>query len=119
MHEPLLILCATTALLTTACGDQHDVGPAPDRSPGNDGHHCRCPGSNHRGERRPVRLHFQRTAEDTCADEVVFADLGIRQALPANQTTTLTLPPQPAGTLAFACGMGMMKGKLVVQEGPG
>ena len=64
---------------------------------------------------KPVRLHFRRGNERTCATEVVFPDLNIRRPLPANKTTTVELTPQKAGTLAFACGMNMMRGKLVVQ----
>lgn len=64
---------------------------------------------------RTVRLHFQRTAEAACAEEVVFADLDIRQPLPPNQTTTVELPPQPERTLTFACGMDMLRAQLLVQ----
>jgi plastocyanin domain-containing protein len=64
---------------------------------------------------RPVRLHFQRTAEAACAEEVVFADVGIRRPLPPNQTTTVELPAQGQRTLTFACGVGMLQGKLLVQ----
>lgn len=64
---------------------------------------------------RPVRLHFERKPDAQCAEEVVIADLGIRQPLAANQTTTVELPAQEARTLEFACGMGMLKGTLVVQ----
>ena len=64
---------------------------------------------------KPVRLHFRRGNEPTCATEVVFPDLDIRRPLPANKTTTVEFTPQKAGTLAFGCGMNMLGGKLVVQ----
>ena len=64
---------------------------------------------------RPVRLRFERKPDAKCAEEVVIPDLGIRQPLAAGQTTTVELPSQPARTLGFACGMGMLKGTLVVR----
>ena len=64
---------------------------------------------------QPVRMHFKRGDQPTCADEVVFPDLKIRQKLAANQTTTIEFTPQKEGTMRFACGMDMMKGILVVQ----
>ena len=62
----------------------------------------------------PVRLRFKRDDQPSCGDEVVFPSLGLRKKLPPNQLTVMDLPPQSA-TLQFACGMDMMKGKLVVQ----
>lgn len=64
---------------------------------------------------KPVRLHFRRGNEPTCATEVVFPKLNIRRPLPANETTTVQFTPQNAETLAFGCGMNMLGGKLVVQ----
>ena len=63
----------------------------------------------------PVRIHFQRDDQPTCADEVVFADLNVRKKLPPNETTTVEITPAKQGTLTFACGMDMLRGKLVVQ----
>lgn len=63
----------------------------------------------------PARLHFRRGSDPTCADEIVFPDLGIRKTLAANETVTVEIAAQQARTLSFACGMNMMKGSLVVQ----
>lgn len=63
---------------------------------------------------QPVRIHFKRDDQPTCADEVVFADLNIRKKLPPNATTTVEVTPAKEGDLTFACGMNMLKGKLVV-----
>ncbi len=64
---------------------------------------------------QPVRIHFKRDDQPTCIEEVVFPELNIRKKVPANQTTTVEITPTREGTLTFACGMNMMKGKLVVQ----
>ena len=65
---------------------------------------------------KPVRIHFKRDDQPTCADEVVFPDLNVRKQLPANTTTTVEVTPTKEGNLTFACGMNMFKGKLVVSS---
>lgn len=64
----------------------------------------------------PARLTFTRVSDKTCATEVVFPDYGIKQPLPLNQAVAIEFTPQKAGDVAFACGMGMLKGMLMVQE---
>lgn len=64
---------------------------------------------------QPVRLHFRRTDEATCAEEIVLPELNLRKKIAANETVTFDLSAQQARTLTFACGMNMMKGTVVVQ----
>jgi plastocyanin domain-containing protein len=64
---------------------------------------------------QPLRLKFHRADDKNCGGEVVFPALNIRKTLPAGQTTVIDLPAQKSGELAFACGMDMMKGKVIVQ----
>lgn len=64
---------------------------------------------------REVRATFVRTTDATCATEVVFPSLGVKRALPLNQPVAITIPPQKAGEIAFACGMNMFKGQWRVQ----
>ncbi len=64
----------------------------------------------------PARLTFTRVSDKTCATEVVFPDYGIKQVLPLNQGVAIEFTPQKAGEVAFACGMGMLKGMLMVQD---
>lgn len=66
----------------------------------------------------PVRLEFHRADTDSCTEEVVLEDFGIREYLPAYQTTTIEFTPTLPGTYGFSCGMGMVHGKLVVEDGP-
>jgi len=65
---------------------------------------------------QPARLVFDRREDSSCSEEVVIPDLGIRTFLPAHQRTGVDLPPRPAGTYEFTCGMGMLRGSLVVEE---
>lgn len=63
-----------------------------------------------------ARLVFDRREDSSCSEEVVIPDLGIRRFLPANQRTGVDLPPARPGTYEFTCGMGMLRGSLVVEE---
>ncbi len=65
---------------------------------------------------QPVRLEFHRADTDSCTEEVVLEDFGIRQYLPAYQTTSIEFTPTLAGTYGFSCGMGMVHGKLIVED---
>ena len=64
---------------------------------------------------RPVRLDFHRNETADCSEEIVFGDFGIRKRLPAFQTTPVEFTPESAGEYVFTCGMGMLKGKLLVE----
>jgi RND family efflux transporter MFP subunit len=62
-----------------------------------------------------ARLTFVRTTDKTCGTEVVFPSLNIKRALPLNQPVVIEFVPAKAGDVAFACGMNMLKGVVVVQ----
>ena len=66
----------------------------------------------------PVRLQFYRDETAACSERVVFERLGIDQALPAFQTTTVEFTPDQPGEYPFRCGMSVLRGVLVV-EPPG
>ena len=62
----------------------------------------------------PAKLTFLRTTNDTCATEVVIPDYKIKKELPLNKAVDVEFTPTKAGDFAFACGMNMFKGKIVV-----
>ena len=62
-----------------------------------------------------VRLTFVRTTDKTCGTEVVFPSLNIKRSLPLNEPVTIEFTPAKTGEVAFACGMNMLKGVVVVQ----
>jgi len=64
---------------------------------------------------QPVKLEFYRDETSSCTEEVVLPDFGIRTYLPAHQTTSIRITPA-AGSYEFACGMGMVRGKIVAEE---
>jgi Cu(I)/Ag(I) efflux system membrane fusion protein len=65
---------------------------------------------------KPVTLRFYRDEDADCTNEVVFESLGIRRRLPARETTTIVFTPSDTGEIGFSCGMGMVRGKLIVEK---
>ena len=63
----------------------------------------------------PAELEFYRDEASTCGEEVVFPDFGINRRLHAFETTLVRLKPEREGEFTYTCGMGMMRGKLVVE----
>lgn len=62
----------------------------------------------------PAKVTFVRKSDDTCADDVLFKDYNIEKKLPLNEPVTVEFTPRK-GEFTFGCGMGMVKGKLVVE----
>ena len=63
----------------------------------------------------PARITFIRQVEVTCGTEVLFPEYDIRRELPLNEAVTVEFTPSKRGEFTFACGMGMLRGKLVVK----
>ena len=63
---------------------------------------------------RPVRLEFHRVDRSSCTEEVVIPDFGIRSFLPSGRTTPVEFTPSAPGSHEFACGMGMVRGTIIV-----
>lgn len=63
----------------------------------------------------PVRLNFYRDETSSCSEQVVFGDFGIAKDLPAFKTTPVEFTPDKSGEFTFACGMNMLRGKLIVR----
>lgn len=66
-----------------------------------------------RGSR--VRLTFDRQEDNPCSEEVVLPDFGIRRDLPAFARTVIEFTADAPGRHEFACGMGMLRGSIVVK----
>jgi plastocyanin domain-containing protein len=63
----------------------------------------------------PGKLTFFRTTDETCATEVVFPELGLKQALPKGTPVTIDVPTAEDRKLTFQCGMGMYKSAVLIQ----
>ena len=64
---------------------------------------------------RPVRLNFLRQETAACSEEVIFPAFARRAQLPDGELVSVELTPTDAGEYEFHCGMGMLRGKLVVR----
>ena len=62
------------------------------------------------------RVTFFRKTDQTCATSVVIPEYKIKRELPLNKPVDVEFTPTKTGEFGFACGMNMLKGKLVVQE---
>ena len=65
---------------------------------------------------QPVRLLFYREDDSECTAQVVIPDLKVKQDLAVKKETAVEFVPEKEGEFTFACGMDMMKGKLVVEK---
>ena len=65
---------------------------------------------------RPVRLHFDRQETDSCSAEVVIPAFGVKKFLPPFETTVVEFTPTSPGSFELSCGMGMLHGRIVVEE---
>lgn len=63
----------------------------------------------------PITLIFKRATKEGCGNKVVFPSLNITRDLPVGKNVTVKFTPDQSGEIAFTCGMGMYKGKIVVQ----
>ena len=66
---------------------------------------------------RPVRLIFDRKDTSSCSEEVVFPDFGIRKFLPTGKRTSIDLAPAEPGRYEFMCGMSMLHGAIIAEDG--
>jgi plastocyanin domain-containing protein len=64
----------------------------------------------------PVRLVFDRQEDSSCSEEIVIPDFGVRRFLPAQAQTSVEFTPTTGGSHEFTCGMGMLRGRLIVEE---
>jgi plastocyanin domain-containing protein len=64
---------------------------------------------------QPVKLVFDRQETSGCSEEVVIGEFGIRKFLAPFQRTAVEFTPTEAGVHEFTCGMGMLRGKLIVE----
>jgi membrane fusion protein, copper/silver efflux system len=62
----------------------------------------------------PITLAITRTTDETCGTEILMPALGIDRKLPLNEKVEITVTPTAKGEIAFACGMDMLKGTIVV-----
>lgn len=63
-----------------------------------------------------VKLEFLRKDEENCGEKLVFPTLNIEKDLPVGKPVVVEVTPTASGEIKFACGMDMLRGKLLVTE---
>jgi plastocyanin domain-containing protein len=64
---------------------------------------------------KPLRLNFRREETAACSEQVLFPEFGKQATLTPFKTIPVELTPQKPGEYHFQCGMGMLRGKLIVE----
>lgn len=66
----------------------------------------------------PAKIIFDQHGTTKCAWDVKSPDLGIKLTeIPKDKKTEVSFTPDKSGTFAFTCGMDMMRGSIIVEEG--
>jgi plastocyanin domain-containing protein len=63
----------------------------------------------------PTQVTFIRKVSATCGTQIVIPDYEIKRDLPPNVPVLVNFTPKKTGTFAFTCGMGMLRGSLIVR----
>jgi RND family efflux transporter MFP subunit len=63
----------------------------------------------------PARVTFVRKVDASCGTEIVLEEYGIKRELPLNQPVVVEFTPSKTGEFKFACGMDMLRGKVLVK----
>jgi plastocyanin domain-containing protein len=64
---------------------------------------------------KPVRLNFRREETASCSEIVLLPDFDRSAQLPTGETVAVEVIPNEPGEYEFACQMGMIRGKLIVE----
>jgi plastocyanin domain-containing protein len=64
---------------------------------------------------RPVRLNFRREETAACSEMVLLPDFNKSTRLPTGETVPVEFLPDRPGEYEYACQMGMLRGKLIVE----
>ena len=64
---------------------------------------------------KPVRLNFVRQESASCTEMVLLPAFNKSATLPEGQTVPMEFLPKEPGEFEFACQMGMIRGKVIVE----
>ncbi len=65
---------------------------------------------------KPIKLTFYREETAACSEEVIFPDFNKKATLTPFKNITVELNIDKPGEYSFHCGMGMLRGKLIVEQ---
>ena len=64
---------------------------------------------------KPVRLNFVRQESASCSEMVLLPAFNKSARLPEGETVPVEFLPKEPGEYEFACQMGMVRGKVIVE----
>src|SRR3972149_4261604 len=64
---------------------------------------------------KPVRLTFVRQESASCSEMVLLPAFGKSANLPEGETVPVEFLPKERGEFEFACQMGMIRGRIIVE----
>jgi plastocyanin domain-containing protein len=64
---------------------------------------------------KPIKLNFIREETAACSEEVIFSDFNKKATLTPYKSIPVELNIDQPGEYEFQCGMGMLKGRIIVQ----
>ncbi len=67
-----------------------------------------------KGER--LRIVFDRRDDSSCSEEVVIPAFAVKRFLPSGERTAIDIVPTEVGRIPFTCGMGMLRGTILVDD---
>ena len=65
---------------------------------------------------KPLRLVFRREEATPCSETVIFDAFKKSARLPQGELVAVELMPTEPGEYPFSCQMGMLQGRLVIEE---
>jgi plastocyanin domain-containing protein len=65
--------------------------------------------------RKPVRLNFVRQESASCSEMVLLPAFNKSATLPEGETVPVEFLPSEPGEYEFACQMGMLRGRIIVE----
>jgi len=73
------------------------------------------PGTIRVERNKPVRITFRREETSPCSEQVIFDAFAKNARLPEGQLVPVEFMPREAGEFPFMCGMGMLRGTVIVE----
>ncbi len=64
---------------------------------------------------KPIKINFRREETASCTEEVILSDFNKRAVLTPFKTIPIEFQADKPGEYEFRCGMGMIRGKLIVR----
>ena len=64
---------------------------------------------------KPVKMDFYRDETSDCSEQVLLPAFKTSAFLEPFKTTSISFTPEKQGEFDFTCGMGMLRGKIIVE----